>query len=294
MLVAQTAHGSDNGTDTANAHSVLWFNNAGNRGVGANKIGAGDTVHLCGILTAPLTINGSGSSGNVITIYFEPDAKISQPYFTGNYNSAIFAVYRSYIKIDGGTNGTLECTDNGAGPGSTPAGTANNQVDAVGIRLIGPGNNVEICHLHIGPLYYWPAANNDPNAFGTAISCSDYSKLYLHDNIIHDAKNSIGDYASQNSTIDDLRYYNNTITRVSQGPMVGVSQASPNIGGVTNVLCYNNSYNDNTNWDGEFSGDHHHHGGAALLRGNSRGRYCGDQDLSLSILPVSPSKHPLR
>lgn len=112
IYVAQNAAGSDDGTSSANAKSLAWANTSANWGVGANKISAGDTVHLCGTLTNVLTVNGSGSFGSPITILFETDAKFSAPTFT---NCCITVGAHNYITVDGGSNGLIEATDTGTG-----------------------------------------------------------------------------------------------------------------------------------------------------------------------------------
>src|SRR5437016_5342506 len=77
LYVAQTAQGSDTGADAANAHSLAWLNTAANWGGGTNQVSPGDIVHLSGTLTSTLSVQGSGTSGNVITFLFGTNAKFS-------------------------------------------------------------------------------------------------------------------------------------------------------------------------------------------------------------------------
>ncbi len=113
IYIAQVAQGANNGTNAANAHSVAWFNTAANWGSGSNQIGAGCTVHICGIVTNSITIQTGGSPGNPITVYFEPNAKFSAP--TWADGSTIITVSGANVVIDGGTNGVIEATANGSG-----------------------------------------------------------------------------------------------------------------------------------------------------------------------------------
>src|SRR2546427_3413307 len=64
--VAQNAAGGNTGADCTNAHAATFFNTAANWGAGAGQIGAGTTVHLCGVITTELTAHGSGTNGSPI------------------------------------------------------------------------------------------------------------------------------------------------------------------------------------------------------------------------------------
>ena len=118
VYIAQTAAGSANGTSCANAYALTYFNTAGNWSATptGTQIGPGSTVHLCGTFTGTagqngmLDILGSGTSGNPITILFEPGANATAPYW-GNNGFIYAASTVNYITIDGG------------GTGSVPAGT---------------------------------------------------------------------------------------------------------------------------------------------------------------------------
>jgi len=59
--------GSGDGSSCGSSRSASWFNSSGNWGGGAGQINGGDTVYLCGTITSALTMQGSGSSGNIIT-----------------------------------------------------------------------------------------------------------------------------------------------------------------------------------------------------------------------------------
>ena len=57
---------------------MTWFNSSADWGAGGAQIGPGTAVHLCGVISSNLTVQGSGASGTPITILFEPNAKLSQ------------------------------------------------------------------------------------------------------------------------------------------------------------------------------------------------------------------------
>ena len=52
VYIAQSAAGTANGADCADAKAASFFNTISNWGTGAGQIGAGTTVHLCGTNTA--------------------------------------------------------------------------------------------------------------------------------------------------------------------------------------------------------------------------------------------------
>ncbi len=126
IYIANESLGSNNGSNCENAHGKEWFNDAGNWSgnydLNDGLIGPGDTVHLCGEFTFPvreigLTVQGSGTQGNPITILFEEDAKLSSPCFEADPNGpnggAIYIENKNYIIIDGDNTGIIENTETG-------------------------------------------------------------------------------------------------------------------------------------------------------------------------------------
>ena len=92
IYVAQNTTGGNTGADCADAHSAAWFNTPANWGSGGNQIGPGTTVHLCGVFTGTagatmLTIQGSGSNGNPVTIKFEESTTQTFDFVLVNYMS---------------------------------------------------------------------------------------------------------------------------------------------------------------------------------------------------------------
>lgn len=230
IYVSQTASGSNSGVDCLNAKSMAWLNTAGSWGAGEGKVSAGDTVHMCGTLISPLTIQGSGTSGNVITILFETGAKFSKTHWNGaNGNAAIYANGLNYLTIDGGTNGIIEATDNGTGKTTqlncygvlleggtigltvrnltvnsmyTRNGTVDNNDLGSGIKVTGEITNVTI--------------NNNTTSYGSTGVYIGYhgksSVVKVHHNTCsaHSVAINIGDRAA-GSVLDDLQVYNNEL-----------------------------------------------------------------------------------
>src|SRR5580704_6457214 len=85
VYIAQNAAGAADGSSAANALPVTYFNNGANWSGGSPagaQIGPGTIVHLCNVISSPLTVQGSGTAGNSITILFESNASMSAPDWT--------------------------------------------------------------------------------------------------------------------------------------------------------------------------------------------------------------------
>jgi len=84
IFVAQTSKGDSTGTNSTNAHSIEWFNDATNWGVGLNKISAGDKVFFIGEISSAIKVRGSGGKD-----YFDALIRIENI-------SYIEAMFRNY------------------------------------------------------------------------------------------------------------------------------------------------------------------------------------------------------
>jgi hypothetical protein len=116
IYITQTGTGA--GTSCSSPQNVAFFNNSSNWGTG-KPIVPGTSVHLCGTFTGTageqlLTVQGDGASGSPITIKFESGAILTAPYWSAF--GAINEDGKSFITIDGGTNGLIENTANGTSP----------------------------------------------------------------------------------------------------------------------------------------------------------------------------------
>ena len=152
IYIAQSATGAANGADCADAQPVSFFNSSSNWGSGANQIGPGTTVHLCGTFTGTagqtlLTFQGSGASGSPVTLKFETDANLAAPYWSSS--GAINVSGRNWIVIDGGTNGTIQNTANGSGLAymAQSNGFVLSRVSNVTVKNLAIGN---ICQHTLG------------------------------------------------------------------------------------------------------------------------------------------------
>ena len=244
IYIAQSASGSNSGADCANAHSVTWFNTSGNwaNSKQSGKIGPGDTAHLCGIISTNLTAQASGSDGAPITVLFESGAKLSKAAWGDFGNSAIYSSNKNYIIIDGGVNGVIEATDNGT--------AFANQQQSTGVSLY-TCNYCEVSNLTVRGMYQRTPDSGDANNYGNGIKFSGGNNNIIHHNTIIDANNGIYYTAPGSSSTINIKIYNNTISRFSNGIIFGSGYTNA-IG--DNVEIYNNDISDGFVWDGIFTG----------------------------------------
>lgn len=240
IYIAQDATGANTGSDCADAYAAAFFNTAGNWGPGSAQIGPGTTVHLCGTISSSLIAQGNGSSGAVITILFELGSRLSQPIC--NAAPCLGLNNRSFITVDGGSNGIIENTQNGT--------TLANHVPSHGIDA-NPCNNCEIKNLTIQNIYVHSGTNNEVDQ--TAVRCITFSgsNILIHDNVMHDAGWCIIDsFASGDSNV---MVYNNNIYNIDHG-------FTPSTGGTPTAgpfYFFNNHVHDYANWDTTINAYHH-------------------------------------
>ena len=260
IYVAQSAAGADDGTSCANAKSRAWLH-AGpgtNWGDGAGKVSAGDTLHVCGTWTishndSGIIVGGSGSVGRPITILFEDGAIItSENYGNTDLYGGIVMTGKSYITIDGGTNGIIRATNTGskttygyglvypspctcvdATPDETPTEKGNN----TGVNVF-TSSNIIIKNLTIEDMYISTTAISpcdgcrDPDGEGPEVALQEgeqandaytygikvgpgSSYIYIYDNTIN--RSAIGVKVVQTNGDTTQHVYQNTIYKCGVG-----------------------------------------------------------------------------
>jgi hypothetical protein len=117
-----TQSGSPTGHCTSNVHTPAFFNNAANWGDGATQIGPGTTVLLCGTFTSSvqggnvLTVQGSGTPGNPVTILFDAHAQMNSTGWWGSNTGdgigtgAITISGFDYVTVNGQGTGVIQNT----------------------------------------------------------------------------------------------------------------------------------------------------------------------------------------
>jgi hypothetical protein len=233
IYVSQASAGGDTGADCGNAHSVAWFNTLANWGSEVGKIGGGDTVRLCGTITSSLVVQTSGSAGNPITIRFQDGARLTQ---ASCGVGCLQTNGKTYVVIDGGTNGTIEATNMGTGKAKTQS-TAINAMSC---------SNCEVKNVHIHDMYVRTSNTDVTGVDATIFDAIRFSgsNVSVHDNTIHDVGWAIRNIYATNDT--NVRVYNNDISKCAHTYALAAS------GGVTTAgsfYYYGNYVHDFANWD---------------------------------------------
>jgi hypothetical protein len=246
VYIGQSAIGSANGADCADAYAYTFFNNTSNW---PSPIGPGTTVHICGTITATagasgfLTFQGNGTSGDPITLKFETDAILQAPYWGAN--GAIHASGLSYIRVDGGTNGLLQATANGS--------TLTYQQSGVAIFFSNVSNS-EIKNLTIANIYVHTSVT-DENSPADGIWWYGGSNVVIDHNTVHDAHWCV-DYGFPGSTTSsNVTMYSNTTYNCDHDFIIGSGNTNAILDGAN--LIYDNIGHDWANWDDNANNFHH-------------------------------------
>lgn len=249
VYIAATSAGGNTGVDCADAKALSYFNTAGSWSATPTgiQIGPDTTAHLCGTFTASaaadsyIQFQASGSSGHPVILLWESGAVVQAPYFSAAHG-AVDLNGKSFLTLDGGTNGVLKNTANGSS-------LANQQASA----LIQSSNssNITVQNLSIGPVYVHVSSPNDPNGSGAyGINLQGGSNETIQNNTITQCDVCIlmaWHNGNSNWTISG-----NTITNANQHIEMGGLD-----GTVTTISVHNNECSGWANWDD--TGDNYHH-----------------------------------
>jgi len=255
IYIAQSATGAANGADCADALAVTYFNTSGNwtSGIPAGtQIGPGTTVHLCGTFTGTagqtlLTFQGSGASGNPVTLLFESGANLTAPYWGSS--GAIHVSGRSWVVIDGGTNGIIQNTANGSGLAymAQSNGLVLSGVSSVLVKNLAVAN---ICEHTIGDTNTCQTGGN--NSGGISVT-GGATNLEITKTTVHDAYTCIWYGPSSSDTNVTISY--NTLSRCNweiagnggaSGPLtITGNDISCVVGGICNYDDSNDNFHHN-------------------------------------------------
>lgn len=245
-------NGGGGGTSCSDTLAASWFNNSANWGNGSNQIGPGGTVHLCGIISSSLTIQGSGSTVSPVTILFESGAMMSAPNW-GSGAAAITGSGLNYVIIDGGANGVIQATSNGTG-------LATNY-DDTGVSLSSCSNctvrNLTIANMYVHTCTEPASTCTDESGQNTGgIYVNGGSSVSIYNNTVHDAKWCLFYSIPGGGSSSNIAIYSNTEYHCDHGVAVGAGGASSVLSG---AAVYGNVMHDFQNWD-DAANDNHHDG----------------------------------
>ncbi len=238
LYFTQSGSGSHDGT-IGNPWGVAEASTPVHWGAGAGKISAGDTLHVVGTIGSPLVFQGSGTIGSTITLLFDSGAKFSAPVWNQsgvNHDAAIYVNGLSYITINGGSNGVIECTQNGT--------VLPFKLDCNGVYC-GACSNIEIHHLTVRNLYI-RTGSTDTNDICTGIKfAGGFTNVSIHHNVT--SYGTLGLMFGYNGSSSNLSIYNNTCTAHSIGIRAGNENSTATL---DTVNLYNNDVSQNAEWTG--------------------------------------------
>ncbi len=261
IYIGQNPAGAGNGADCADARKVS--------SLAPKDWVAGNTIHLCGTITAGFSVQGSGTPGNFITIKWESGARISVAY--GQMINLSGAA--SYLLFDGGAacgprtacysneaanqtgypaniTGIIEATANGS---SLPNRDSSTQA----FYGCNGCHDIEIRNLIIRNLYVHSQASDSANSIDSGNFAFQYpygatgaaGTISIHDSDLHDMGNAISIERGQGTifNIYNLEMYHNNWAVENSG------------NGPRTVNIHDNHFHDAANWD--TSSDTFHHNG---------------------------------
>ena len=242
VYITQNTSGVDSGANCANAHSASWFN--------SNATG-GNRYHLCGTFTGAsgqnMLISPAGSSGNILTILFEPGAVMTAPSWgsnDGNFPTGGAITLNNFVAVDGGTNGIIQNTLNGAAGTSCPGGTCSDHISG-GIYIPSGKSNVEIKNLTIKNIFLCHNSSNCNSIYSAGIKSSgSHSNISIHDNRI--TGTAVGIYSEfSGSALSNINYFNNTLSDLYWGINIGSGSAGNT---TSNVNVFGNTISNLDTW----------------------------------------------
>jgi hypothetical protein len=242
LYVSGNSNRTTGGTSCGDALSVAWFNDSASWGWASHQISPGTTVYLCGAFNGRpgeelLTVRGSGSAGNPITIQFLQGTVLAAPYWSSN--GAIHMDGVSDIVVDGGANGVIENTANGTG-------RAYRQ-ESVAIHA-GGCTDCTVRNLTIQNLYVRTSASDmAPTHAVNCVYWHNSNNLTVSNITCHDATWALAGDGS-NFTLE-----NSNIYHVDHGVASGPA------GKIGGYKIHNNHFHDFANWDSP-SNTYHHDG----------------------------------
>jgi hypothetical protein len=263
VFLSQSGGGS--GTSCSDTLPVSWFNSSANWGSGSAQIGPGTTVHLCGTISGTagatgLTAQGSGASGNPITILFESGANMTAPYWAVaiKLNGVSWIVvngglntpcgYTPAVGSEGACNGIIQNTANGSAGTMCPSGNNCQYQQNSQALLMQPCSNCEVKNLGVINLYMHNVATDEAADQNFINAVNTYgSGTTIDHNSFHDIGWAI-QCAHSNITVN-----NNDISRMDHGFAIGAATNET----VTGIVIHDNHWHDMANWDDNANQYHH-------------------------------------
>jgi Glycosyl hydrolases family 18 len=246
LYISQSSAGGNTGADCADARAVASL-------VTGDWV-PGHTIHLCGTISTQLSVLASGTSGSVITVKWEPGAKLSQA-----AGSLISLNSHNYLLFDGGTDcgPVTSCASTLSGTGiientANGSGLAHQSVNVYAFSGTSNTANIEVKNLLIQNLYVHSSLSD-----ATSSSDVETGLFYgyplgtgwsVHDNTLKDMGTC---FQLQGFTPGaTISIYKNYCYNMDWG--VGLAGS-----GTRTVLIHDNHFGSTTNWDTTIDAFHH-------------------------------------
>lgn len=206
----------------------------------------GDVNYICGTITGSagsnlVSVHGSGSSGNPVTILFDNGAVLQAPYFSAS-SYGINGNGTQWIVIDGGINGTIQNTANGTGITYQQASTF------VG----GFGSNFTVRNLAFLNIYQHTYGDaNGAGSWGLSLKGQTNVTIGPNNSFTYCDVCIMGDWS--NSSDSNWTIEGNSFADSNQDIQLGFYPA----GTFSNLSIYGNKATNWANWDD--AGDNYHH-----------------------------------
>jgi len=230
---------------------------------------AGDVDYICGTITfsantTGISVKGSGSSGNPVTIKFDSGAILQSPQWPGDGTSgAIDIGSGSWITIDGNggangwTQGIIQATANGDSGATCLSGSCSLHGDSNGIEASSGASNIVIQGLTIQDMYV-TRGNPNPGGGSCTYIYGTFSNWTIQNNNFHDMAWCIN-FQYSTGTSSNITISGNSIYNIDHGIAIGGYPANSNL---TNINIIGNSIHDYSYWD--TANDVWHHDGVHI------------------------------
>ncbi|MFZ0796372.1 MAG: hypothetical protein WCA13_07815 [Terriglobales bacterium] len=262
-----TANGSPSGNCTTNVQTPAFVTTAGNWGSGSGQIGSGTTVLFCGTFTLPVggslaSFLGSGTSSNAITFKLDSNAVIQSQAMGSASSGAFNCSGKSYVTVDGGSNGIIQNTANGTGLTKSQASQGLYFVNCI---------NIVVKNLNIQNIYQNAGSNShatDTHGVNTSDVYFDNGNstgAQIFNNTLNDARTGIAMNFDDGGDASNVLIYGNTISDHGWSIQFGADNSSSTASG---VVIHDNNISGWTNW--QFPDDTYHTDGLILYNDSGR------------------------
>ena len=254
-----TQSGSASGSCTSSVQTPAFFNTASNWGSGASQIGPGTTVLICGTFTGTagateFTFQGSGTSASPVTLQFDTGAQLTAPYWSGN--GAISCSGKSYVVVNGGTNGLIQNTANGTSLSYHQPSSGFSATNCTYSTV----KNLTIQNMYVNQGSSSSATDTAGSSAYNIIFIQNSTGSIAANNTVSQARAGITFSPDSNGDASNIQISGNNVSDTDWGINVGGGDSGDTM---NNVSIYGNTITNWTNW--QFPTGTYHQDGIILF-----------------------------